>query len=193
MSVKEQVVWQHYVITRKRREQRQAQKGCCVWFTGLSGSGKSTLANQVEQMLFAQGCRTYLLDGDNLRSGISSDLTFNKVDRRLHIQRIAHVAHLMVDAGLIVLVALISPYRADRQWVRQLFEKDDYKEVFVDTPLPVCEERDHKGLYRKARAGLIKQMTGIDDPYEVPEKPDFHITNDCSLSVAVKMIVEDLL
>jgi bifunctional enzyme CysN/CysC len=151
------------------------QRPLCLWFTGLSGAGKSTIANLVEKRLHALGHHTYLLDGDNVRHGINKDLGFTPEDRVENIRRIGEVAHLMVDAGLIVLVSAISPYRSERRSVRELFDEGEFVEVFVDTPLAECEQRDPKGLYRKARAGEIRNFTGIDAPYEQPESPEVHL------------------
>ena len=151
------------------------QRPCVIWFTGLSGSGKSTIANELEKKLFEIGKRTYILDGDNLRHGLNNDLGFSEQDRVENIRRVAEVAKLMVDAGLIVLATFISPYRSDRQAARELFEEGEFIEIFVDTPLDLCESRDPKGLYKKARQGLIKNFTGIDSPYEQPTKAEITI------------------
>jgi bifunctional enzyme CysN/CysC len=149
-----------------------------VWFTGLSGSGKSTIANLVEKRLLAMGQHTYLLDGDNVRHGLNKDLGFTDEDRVENIRRVAEVAKLMVDAGLIVLVSFISPFRAERRMAREMFDEGEFMEVFVDTALDVAEERDVKGLYAKARAGQISNFTGIDSPYEVPEAPELVLSTD---------------
>jgi bifunctional enzyme CysN/CysC len=146
-----------------------------LWFTGLSGSGKSTIANLVEQELFAMGKHTYILDGDNVRHGLNKDLGFTETDRVENIRRVAEVAKLMVDAGLIVLVTFIAPFRKDREMARSLFQEDEFYEIFIDTPLEEAERRDPKGLYKKARRGEIKNFTGIDSPYERPENPDIHL------------------
>jgi bifunctional enzyme CysN/CysC len=146
-----------------------------VWLTGLSGAGKSTIANALEKRLHGLGCHTYLLDGDNIRHGLNKDLGFADVDRVENIRRVAEVARLMVDAGLIVLVSFISPFRAERRMARELLAKDEFFEVFVDTPLEVAESRDPKGLYRKARRGELKNFTGIDSPYEPPEHAEVHV------------------
>ena len=146
-----------------------------LWFTGLSGSGKSTIANLVERKLFALGKHSFLLDGDNIRHGLNRDLGFTDADRVENIRRVGEVAKLMTNAGLIVLTAFISPFRSERQMVRQLLPDNDFIEIFIDTPLAVAEERDAKGLYKKARAGQLKNFTGIDSPYEAPQNPDVHI------------------
>ena len=159
-------------ITREDRERLNGHKGKVIWFTGLSGSGKSTLANALEKELHAQGKRTYTLDGDNIRQGLNKDLGFTDADRVENIRRVAEVAKLMMDAGLIVMTAFISPFRAEREMARELIGADNFIEVFVDTPLEVCEERDPKGLYKKARIGQLPNMTGINSPYEAPLSPD---------------------
>ncbi|TPG11207.1 sulfate adenylyltransferase subunit CysN [Rhodanobacter glycinis] len=169
------VHWQHVDIDKAVRAASKGQHPLCLWFTGLSGAGKSTVANLVERRLHALGYHTYLLDGDNVRHGINKDLGFTPEDRVENIRRIAEVAHLMVDAGLIVLVSAISPYRSERRSARELFAQAEFLEVFVDAPLEECERRDPKGLYRRARAGTIRNFTGIDAPYERPEAPDIHL------------------
>ncbi|CAM5238396.1 adenylyl-sulfate kinase [Rhodanobacter lindaniclasticus] len=169
------VHWQHVDIDKRVRGASKGQHPLCLWFTGLSGAGKSTIANLVERKLHALGYHTYLLDGDNVRHGINKDLGFTPADRVENIRRIAEVAHLMVDAGLIVLVSAISPYRSERRSARELFGSGEFVEVFVDAPLEECERRDPKGLYRKARAGEIRNFTGIDAPYERPLAPDVHL------------------
>jgi bifunctional enzyme CysN/CysC len=172
------VHWQQVDIDKTVRATSKGQQPTCLWFTGLSGAGKSTIANLVERKLHALGYHTYLLDGDNVRHGINKDLGFTPEDRVENIRRIAEVAHLMVDAGLIVLVSAISPYRSERRSARELFAEGEFMEVFVDAPLAICEERDPKGLYRKARAGEIRNFTGIDAPYERPESPDVHLLTE---------------
>ena len=164
--------WQHVDVDKAARARSKAQEPRCVWFTGLSGSGKSTIANMVEKRLHAMGHHCYILDGDNVRHGLNKDLGFTDEDRVENIRRVAEVARLMVDAGLIVLVSFISPFRAERRMARDLFEPGEFVEVFVDTPLAVAEERDVKGLYAKARAGRIPNFTGIDSPYEAPENAE---------------------
>lgn len=167
--------WQALQINREARAIQKNQVPQCVWFTGLSGSGKSTIANVLEQELHTQGCHTYLLDGDNVRHGLNRDLGFTEADRVENIRRIAEVARLMVDAGLICIVSFISPFRADRSMARNLFEPERFLEVYVDTSLMECERRDAKGLYAKARRGELRNFTGIDSPYETPESPEVHL------------------
>jgi bifunctional enzyme CysN/CysC len=165
-----------------------------VWFTGLSGSGKSTIANLGEKRLHAMGYHTCLLDGDNVRHGLNRDLGFTDEDRVENIRRVAEVARLMVDAGLIVLVSFISPFRSERRMARALFDAGEFHEAFVDTPLEICEQRDAKGLYAKARAGTIRNFTGIDSPYERPEDPELHLrTTDASVEALAQRIVDTLL
>ncbi|MEO1945618.1 MAG: adenylyl-sulfate kinase [Candidatus Thioglobus sp.] len=189
------VVWHSTKITQEDRLKRLNQRPCIIWFTGLSASGKSSTANAVEQQLFQRGHMTYLLDGDNLRHGLSQDLGFREEDRIENIRRIGEVGKLFLDAGLIVLCAFISPFRADRQIARNLVNKDDFIEVFVDTPLEVCEQRDPKGLYKKARSGNITNFTGIDSPYEIPKNPEVRVCGyDQSVidsSLAVIQFLED--
>jgi bifunctional enzyme CysN/CysC len=170
--------WQTITLNQASRSQLKQQQPRCIWFTGLSGSGKSTLANLLEQRLHLDGRHTYVLDGDNLRHGLNRDLGFTEADRVENIRRVAQVARLMVDAGLIVLVSLISPYRADRAMARSLFAAGEFVEVFVDAPLATCEQRDVKGLYAKARRGELKNFTGIDSPYEAPLAPEVHLPVD---------------
>ncbi len=185
--------WQALEITQKARSKIKHQKACCLWLTGLSGSGKSTVANFLEKRLHSEGRHTYILDGDNVRHGLNRDLGFTAADRVENIRRIAEVARLMVDAGLIVIVAFISPFREERRMARELFSKGEFLEVFVDTPLEECERRDKKGLYVKARRGELKNFTGIDSPYEVPEAPEIHLrTSLLSVEKCVAEILEKL-
>ena len=165
-------------VDKKQREDLLNQKTSLIWFTGLSGSGKSTLAVQLEAQLFERGFKTYLLDGDNIRAGINKDLSFTDEGRVENIRRIGEVSKLMLDSGVIVLSAFISPFNADREQVKAIVGAENYIEVFVDTPIEVCEQRDVKGLYKKARAGEIKNFTGIDSPYEKPEKSDVVVPTD---------------
>jgi bifunctional enzyme CysN/CysC len=167
--------WQALDVDKAARAAQKGQKPVILWFTGLSGSGKSTIANLVEKRLLAQGYHTYLLDGDNVRHGLNKDLGFTDEDRVENIRRVAEVSKLMVDAGLIVLVSFISPFRAERRMARELLGEREFVEVFVDTPLAEAEKRDVKGLYKKARAGELKNFTGIDSPYEAPEHPEVRI------------------
>ncbi|MQP76659.1 sulfate adenylyltransferase subunit CysN [Stenotrophomonas sp. MYb238] len=172
------VHWQHLDVDKAARARIKGQTPKVLWFTGLSGAGKSTIANQVEKRLHARGCHTFLLDGDNVRHGLNRDLGFTDEDRVENIRRVAEVAKLMTDAGLIVLVSFISPFRAERQMARERFAEGEFIEIFVDVPLDVAESRDVKGLYRKARAGQIPNFTGIDSPYEAPEAPELHLYAD---------------
>jgi adenylylsulfate kinase len=164
--------WHEGEIKKRDREQLNNHKGVCLWFTGLSGSGKSTIALEAENQLFERGVRTYVLDGDNIRHGLNKDLGFSPEDRTENIRRIGEVAKLFVDAGLVIMTAFISPYREDRNTVRNLMKDGEFVEVYVECDLEVCEQRDPKGLYKKARAGEIKEFTGIDAPYEEPENPE---------------------
>jgi adenylylsulfate kinase len=173
------------MVSPHARAAIKSQRPRCIWFTGLSGAGKSTLANALEVRLHEQGFHTSLLDGDNLRQGLCRDLGMSPEARKENIRRIAEVARLMVDAGLIVIVAAISPFRADRETARQLFSQDAFFEVYVSTPFEICAQRDPKGLYREARAGRIKNFTGLDSPYEAPLTPDCEIdTGELELSQA---------
>ncbi len=169
------IVWHPHPVTKENRSEQKQQRPCILWFTGLSGAGKSTIAGAVEEKLYQRGHHTYLLDGDNVRHGLNGDLGFSDEDRVENIRRIGEAAKLFTDAGLIVLTAFISPFRADRQLVRELVEQGEFIEVHMDTPLTECEQRDPKGLYQKARDGLIKNFTGIDSEYEAPEAAEIVI------------------
>ena len=166
------VVWHNATVTRARRETQNGHRGAIIWFTGLSGSGKSTLAHAVEESLHQLGCRTFVLDGDNVRHGLCGDLGFSDKDRQENIRRIGEMAKLFMEAGIIVLTAFISPYRADRERVRAMVGSRNFIEIYCDTPIEICEQRDIKGLYKKARAGEIAEFTGISSPYETPETPE---------------------
>ncbi|MEE1672824.1 adenylyl-sulfate kinase [Agarivorans aestuarii] len=174
----ENVVWHAHSVSRDARSEVKQHKPCVLWFTGLSGSGKSTVANAVDHLLHKRKVHTYVLDGDNVRHGLNGDLGFSDKDRVENIRRIGEVAKLFVDAGLVVSTAFISPFKADRDLVRNQLSGGEFFEVFIDTPLAVCEQRDPKGLYKKARAGEIKHFTGIDSAYEVPSSPDIHVETD---------------
>jgi bifunctional enzyme CysN/CysC len=185
--------WQALDVTRATRAEAKGQTPAVLWFTGLSGAGKSTIANLVEKKLQALGRHTYLLDGDNVRHGLSRDLGFTDADRVENIRRVAEVARLMTEAGLIVLVSFISPFRSERRMARDLMAPGEFLEVFVDTPLAVAEQRDVKGLYAKARAGELANFTGIDSPYEDPEHPEIRVdTTRLTPAQAAELIVQRL-
>ncbi len=189
------VTWHAGSVTRQERHKNLGQQGATVWLTGLSGSGKSTIAMALEQVLMQQGKHAYVLDGDNIRHGLNKNLGFSAEDRTENIRRIGEVAKLFADAGLLVLTSFISPYRADRDLVRRLHEaaKLPFLEVYVEAPLAVAEERDPKGLYKKARAGEIKGFTGIDDPYEAPQQPEIVLRTDrLSVADSVATLLEQL-
>src|SRR5690349_3596070 len=169
------VVWHQGAVTREDREKLNGHKGATVWLTGLSGSGKSTIAVDLEKRLAERGVRTYILDGDNIRHGLNKNLGFSPEDRTENIRRIGEVAKLFTEAGMVAITAFISPYRADRDQVRAIMQPGDFVEVLVDCPIEVCEQRDVKGLYQKARAGQIKEFTGISAPYEPPLRPELTI------------------
>lgn len=176
------VVWHNATVTRARRERLHGHRSVAVWFTGLSGSGKSTLAHSVEERLHQQGCHTYVLDGDNVRHGLCSDLGFSDKDRDENIRRIGEMAKLFVDGGVIALAAFISPFRKERQFVRERLGPGNYIEIYCQCPVEICEQRDQKGIYRRARAGEIKNFTGISSPYEQPESPDL-VVESANLTV----------
>ncbi|MDR0806315.1 MAG: adenylyl-sulfate kinase [Enterobacteriaceae bacterium] len=186
------IVWHAHPVTRHEREQVNGHGSAVLWLTGLSGSGKSTVAGALEQALHQQGVHTYLLDGDNVRHGLCQDLGFSDADRRENIRRVGEVAGLMMDAGLLVITAFISPHRQDRQDVAARLSAGHFIEVYVDTPIAVCEQRDPKGLYKKARKGEIKQFTGIDLPYEAPLNPDIHLDGQKPLDQLVKQLICEL-
>jgi bifunctional enzyme CysN/CysC len=189
----ENVHWQNLDVNKVSRSLAKGQKPCLLWFTGISAAGKSTIANLVEKKLHALGRHTYLLDGDNVRHGLNKDLGFTDADRVENIRRVAEVARLMVDSGLIVLASFISPFRAERRMARALLEDGEFFEVFVDTPIRIAERRDPKGLYKKARRGDLKNFTGIDSPYEIPDDPEIRIdTTSASADEAAERIVEEL-
>ncbi len=174
----ENVIWHSATVTRERRRQLNGHQSFVLWFTGLSGSGKSTLAHAVEEHLHQAQCRTFVFDGDNVRHGLCSDLGFGEEDRKENIRRIGEMTRLFVEAGVIAMTAFISPFREERQRVRSLFAPGEFIEVYCDCSLEVCEERDVKGLYAKARAGLIPNYTGISSPYEAPESPEIRVRTD---------------
>ena len=189
-SISPNAIWHHATITRKKREQLHNHKSTLLWFTGLSGAGKSTLAHALEDRLHKMGCSTYVLDGDNVRHGLCGDLTFSDEDRKENIRRIANVAKLFTDAGIIVLTAFISPFREDRRIARNLMQHGDFYEVYCNSSIETCESRDVKGLYKKARNGEIPHFTGISSPYEAPEKPEIEIKTDVlSLEESVDQLV----
>ncbi len=180
-------------ITREDREKLKGHKSFVLWFTGLSGAGKSTLSHAVEERLHKMGIHTYVLDGDNVRMGLNKDLGFSQKDRKENIRRVGEVAKLFVDAGVVVITAFISPYREDREFVRNLLNKGDFIEVYVKCPLEICERRDPKGLYKKVRQGLIKEFTGIDSPYEEPINPEIVVeTHKMGVDECVERIVNYL-
>lgn len=186
-------VWHHATVTRARREAQNNHRGAIIWFTGLSGAGKSTLAHTVEEELHQRGCRTFVLDGDNVRHGLCGDLGFTAQDRIENIRRIGEMAKLFMEAGVIVLTAFISPFRADRERVRGMVEHGDFIEIYCDTPIETCESRDVKGLYQKARAGQIPEFTGISSPYEAPENPELTVnTGADELEICVQQVLGEM-
>jgi len=193
LPVSSNVVWHNATVTRARREAQNGHRGAIIWFTGLSGSGKSTLAHAVEESLHQRGCRTFVMDGDNVRHGLCGDLGFSDKDRQENIRRIGEVAKLFMETGVIVLTAFISPYRADRERVRGMVEQGDFIEIYCDTPIEICETRDIKGLYKKARAGEIAEFTGISSPYQVPENPEIIVnTGTASLDACVQQVIGEI-
>lgn len=183
------IIPHNFQVTKKERNLQKRHNSLLIWFTGLSGSGKSTIANALEKALLEKGFHTYILDGDNVRGGLNNNLTFSPEDRTENIRRIAEVAQLMVDAGLVVLSAFVSPYRKDRENVKNIVGKENFVEIFVNTPIEECEKRDVKGLYAKARAGEINDFTGVNAPYETPQNPDIEIdTSMVSVEDSVAII-----
>jgi len=193
MAESTNIVWHESGVTKQQRQEQNGHKSAVIWFTGLSGSGKSTISVELEKALYEKGIRSYRLDGDNIRHGLNKNLGFSDGDRTENIRRIGEVSKLMVDAGLFTLTAFISPFRADRDEVRQLVENGEFIEVYVKASVETCEERDPKGLYKKARAGEIKDFTGIDSPYEEPADPEIVLdTNILSIEEAVRQLLEYL-
>jgi len=188
------IVWHHASVDRAARAEQRGHRSAILWFTGLSGAGKSTLANAVNQALFERGLATYVLDGDNIRHGLCKDLGFSDADREENIRRIGEVAKLFLDAGVVVLTAFVSPFRADRDRARQLVSAGDFIEIHCAADLDTCEQRDTKGLYAKARAGEIKEFTGISSPYEAPEQPELKVdTGSSDLEACVNQVVHHLI
>ena len=186
-------IYHNATVTRERRNQLNGHKSVVIWFTGLSGSGKSTLAHSVEEELYKLSCRTFVLDGDNVRHGLTSNLTFSDDDRKENIRRIGEVAKLMMESGVITMTAFISPFREDRDLIRKLLSQDDFIEIYCKASLEACESRDVKGLYKRARAGEIKNYTGIDSPYEAPNNPELIIdTEHESLEESVSKVIDFL-
>ena len=186
-------IYHNATVTRERHNQLNGHKSVVVWFTGLSGSGKSTLAHSVEEELYQLNCRTFVLDGDNVRHGLSSNLTFSNDDRKENIRRIGEAAKLMMESGVIAITAFISPFKKDRNLIRQLLSQGDFIEIYCKASLEVCESRDVKGLYKRARAGEIKNYTGIDSPYEAPDNPELVIDTDSeSLEESVTKVIDFL-
>ena len=184
-------IYHNATVTQEKRNQLNGHKSVVIWFTGLSGSGKSTLAHSVEEELYKLGCRTFVLDGDNVRHGLSSNLTFSDDDRKENIRRIGEAANLMMEAGVIAITAFISPFNKDRNLLRQLLPQGDFIEIFCKASLEICESRDVKGLYKRARAGEIKNYTGIDSPYEAPDNPELVIdTESESLEESVGKVID---
>ena len=194
-KISDNIFWHHSAVSRDQRAQLNAHRSAIIWFTGLSGSGKSTLAHAVEKALHERQCRTFVCDGDNVRHGLCGDLGFSEADRRENIRRIGQMAKLFVDAGVIALTAFISPFQKDRDLVRNMVERpDDFIEVYCKCPLAICEDRDVKGLYQRARKGEISDFTGISSPYEAPENPDLVVpTGALPLDECVEQVIDLLL
>jgi len=189
----ENTVWHNHQISKAQRALLKNQKPCLLWYTGLSGSGKSTVANAVDALLFARGCHTYLLDGDNVRHGLNGDLGFSDEERIENIRRISEVSKLFTDAGLIVSTAFISPFASERAMARGKLEENEFIEVYIDTPIAICEHRDPKGLYKMARAGEIKNFTGIDSTYDTPLNAEIHIkTERLSIEQCAQQVIDYL-
>ncbi|RTZ60720.1 MAG: adenylyl-sulfate kinase [Gammaproteobacteria bacterium] len=186
----DQVVWHHATVTRERRQKQNNHRSAILWFTGLSGAGKSTLAHAVEEKLYLAGCRTYVLDGDNVRHGLNYDLGFSPEDRSENLRRIGEVGKLMVDAGILTLAAFISPMREEREKIRSLFQHGDFLEIYCGADLEICEKRDPKGMYKRARTGQIPDFTGVSAPYEPPVNPDLEInTGEISLEDSTNKVL----
>lgn len=193
MKKSSNTVWHHASVTRDRRQQLNGHRSAAIWFTGLSGSGKSTLSHAVEERLYQMKCRTFVLDGDNVRHGLCGDLGFSESDRKENIRRIGETAKLLVEAGIITLTAFISPFSADRLRARQLFAPGDFIEVYCSCPLEICERRDVKGMYQRARAGIIQNFTGVSSPYEEPEQPELRVdTGSMTLDQCVDQVIDHL-
>lgn len=191
--VSSDILWHHASVTRRRRELLNGHRGAILWFTGFSGAGKSTLAHAVEEVLHQSGYRTFVLDGDNVRHGLCSDLGFTPENRIENIRRVGEVAKLFMEAGIIVLTAFISPFRTERERVRNLVAQGDFIEIYCDSPIEICESRDVKGLYKKARAGQIAEFTGISSPYEAPENPELTVkTSNIDLNTSVQQVINEL-
>lgn len=193
LPVSSNVVWHQATITRAQRELQNGHRGAILWFTGLSGAGKSTLAHAVEALLHHRGCRTFVLDGDNVRHGLCADLGFSAQDRQENIRRVGEMAKIFMEAGIIVLTAFISPYREDRRRVRDIVELGDFIEIYCDAPIEVCESRDVKGLYKKARTGQLAEFTGISSPYEAPENCELVVhTGTTNLDVCAQGVIDTM-
>ncbi|MCY8911840.1 adenylyl-sulfate kinase [Bacillus atrophaeus] len=193
MSNNQHIVWHPTAVMKADRQKLNRHKSCVLWFTGLSGSGKSVMANAVDEKLYERGIQSYVLDGDNIRHGLNQDLGFRAEDRVENIRRIGEVAKLFVDSGQIILTAFISPFREDRKMVKEKFPQEEFFEIYIKCALNICEERDPKGLYKKARSGEIKHFTGIDSPYEAPLSPDLTIESDkISIADAADLIIYEL-